>query len=179
MVIGIGKDRESQSLVCTSASITLAALFLAACGSSSPASTNNTQVPGGGANGGAANNNPPGTGADGGAAVANGGNGSGSGDGTGGGGPGAGSGGAPVYMGTGPNATCVPAGDTGPALPASFYANCTACHSANGSPANPAVPNLFTKMDTQDVYTTTIRTGKTIMPAFPSRRTRASGTRCW
>jgi CxxC motif-containing protein (DUF1111 family)/cytochrome c553 len=163
MVIGIGKDRESQSLVCTSASITLAALFLAACGSSSPASNN--QVQGTGSNGGAAANVPPGSGANGGATAANGGDGNSVGSGTGAGAGGVtGTGGAT----TGPNATCVPAGTTGPSLPASFYANCTACHSANGSPANPAVPNLFTKMDTQDVYTTTIRTGKTIMPAFPA-----------
>ena len=162
MVIGIGKDRESRSLIGTGASLTLAALFLAACGSSSAAGGNPATI-GTGANGGAATTNPPGDGANGGAALANAGTGSASSDGTGG------SGGSSVFMGaagTGPNATCVPAGATGPTLPPSFYANCTACHSANGSPANPAVPNLFTKMDTQDVYTSTIRTGKAIMPPF-------------
>jgi CxxC motif-containing protein (DUF1111 family) len=53
-----------------------------------------------------------------------------------------GSGGTGILMGmTGP---CMPQNTASPQLPASFYPECSGCHSAFGASANPLVPNLFT-----------------------------------
>ena len=162
MVNGIGMNRESRSLVVSSVGLTLAALFLAACGSSGSTGNN--------ANGGASNTGTGGGSVPDGTAGVLGTSGTGTGTGAAPGTSGSGSGGGGIVggagAGTGPSVPCVMAGSTGPQLPHSFFTNCAACHSANGDPANPAVPNLFTVTDGADVYQTTVRTGKKIMPPF-------------
>jgi CxxC motif-containing protein (DUF1111 family) len=67
---------------------------------------------------------------------------------------------------------CVPSGTTAPMLPASFFLLCAGCHSASGTPANPAVPNLFTYAATPQAsaaaFLSQVRMpqGGTLMPPF-------------
>ncbi len=140
MTNGIGGERGSRILVAGGVGATLAALFVAAC--SSKAVTSSTGPSG---SGGMATST-----------------------GTGGTvGTGSGSSTTMGTAGNGQQATCIPAGSSAPQLPASFFANCSACHSAYGASANPAIPNLFTYNDTADAFASTVRNGKnTDMPAF-------------
>lgn len=152
MLNGISKPLRSYSS--SSPGLVLAALYLAGCSSSSSppnAGTGGTGNP----NGGTANPNGGTSNPNGGTGNPNGGDGS---SGT----PIQGTGGND----TGPNTPCMTEGSAGPSLPASFFSTCSACHSAYGSPANPAVPNLFSTKPAIDVFTSTVRAGKKLMPAF-------------
>jgi CxxC motif-containing protein (DUF1111 family) len=73
-----------------------------------------------------------------------------------------------VLMGmTGP---CVPTNANAAALPASFYPQCSGCHSAFGASANPIVPNLFTVsgMVAETAFLAQVRTPPAgmLMPPF-------------
>jgi len=150
MLNGTSKPLRGYS---SSLGLVLAALSLAGCGSSSSppnAGTGGTGNPNGGTgdpNGGTSNPN-------GGTGSPNGGDGS--------------AGTSFPGGGSGPDTStpCTTEGSAGPSLPASFFSNCSACHSAYGSPANPAVPNLFSTKPAIDVFTGTVRAGKKLMPAF-------------
>ena len=164
MVNGNGADRSIGNHV-GRVGLTLAALFFAACSSSGSATNPATTTTGGTGNttGGTGNNPNPGGGVNssnlGGMGQSLGGDGS-------GGAYSPGGAGAP----TGPNQPCVPAANVGPALPAAFFTTCSACHSAYGQPANPAVPNLFATAETEDLFLASVRSGKKIMPPFPEAK---------
>jgi cytochrome c553 len=162
MLNGNGAER-SRSLLSSGIGVTLAALYLAGCGSSGTpgaapgvnSNGGNGSVPGGGTTNGAGGQS----------STPNGGNGPVPGGGT------TGNGGSPPVSNagsdTGPNQTCKPAAnDTSAKLPQSFFSTCSACHNAYGSPANPAVPNLFSTQENEDAFIASVRTGKSIMPPF-------------
>ena len=150
---------RSRSFLGSGIGLTLAALYLAGCGASgSPQGT-----PGGGNNNGGSGAGSSGTGSTpggGNTGMPNGGTGQST------GGTDTGTGGSTLNNG-GAGPTCVTSAVTGPTLPASFFSTCSACHNAYGAPANPAVPNLFMTQETEDAFTTSVRTGKKIMPPFP------------
>ena len=160
MLNGNGADR-SRSLLGSGIGLTLAALYLAGCSSTgSPGAGQGTNNGGGNSNASGGNGSvTPGGGND---STGNGGLSQGS--------SGNGSGGQQVSMAgsdTGPSKPCVPSGTVGATLPASFFVTCSTCHNAYGSPANPAVPNLFDTLETEDAFIASIRAGKKIMPPFP------------
>src|SRR5579859_1858370 len=73
---------------------------------------------------------------------------------------------------SGGSPACIPEGGSGPALPQAFSMLCGGCHSASGTPANPAVPNLFTytasPQTTEAAFLAQVRApqGGTLMPPF-------------
>jgi CxxC motif-containing protein (DUF1111 family)/mono/diheme cytochrome c family protein len=138
MANGIGGDRRSRALIASGVGATFAALLVGAC--SSKSLTDSTAARAGG---GATSTNSSG------GALGNGG------------------GSSAGMNGAGSASSCVPAGSTAPMLPASFFSNCSACHSAYGASANPAIPNLFMYTDSADAFAMTVRQGKNMdMPAF-------------
>jgi len=170
MVVKSGSHRglSKGAVVFTSLGLAFTAVYAAAC-SSSTGGTHNAANTGATTGAGTTNMNPgggmnPGTG---GVNASTGGT----------GGTTATTGGASIATGgtdpstvTPPNMgkACVPQGQTAATLPSAFTGRCSVCHSAYGSSANPAVPNLFdsaTKL-TVDQFKTQVRMGKNLMPPF-------------
>ncbi len=152
MVIGFRTDRNALHVMKSPVALMLAALYLAACGSNgTPTSGTPSGTPAATAGGATSRDGAGGA------------------LGTGGSGTNltpSGGGGSADAAPSGPGAACIPQGTNERTLPASFFRNCSSCHSAYGPPANPAVPNLLTGMATEDEYRATVRSGKMAMPGF-------------